>query len=67
MSEHQHVEFQTAGRLLTAEQRREIGKTSTRAEITSTRFFNEYHFGNFSGDANEFLRKWFDLHVYFAN
>ena len=40
---------------------------STRAEITRWRFENEYHFGDFSGDADGLLRHGYDAHLHYAN
>jgi hypothetical protein len=37
------------------------------AEITPTRFFNEYHWGDLKADPAELLTRYFDVHVYFAN
>jgi hypothetical protein len=46
---------------------REIRGISTRAEITSTRFTNEYNFGNFRGDPVDFVERFYDAHIYTAN
>lgn len=67
MSEYQYYEFQAIDSPLTRQQVDEVGKWSTRARITPTSFTNEYHFGSFRGDPLEFVRRYFDLHVYFAN
>jgi hypothetical protein len=40
---------------------------STRAEITSTRFCNEYQWGDLKADPRNLLAKYFDMHVYFTN
>jgi len=40
---------------------------STRARITSASFVNEYDFGNFKGDANMWMEKYFDGYLYLAN
>lgn len=50
MSEYQYYEFLALDRPLTAEQRAELRSISTRAEITATRFTNEYHWGDLKGD-----------------
>jgi hypothetical protein len=50
MSEYQYYEFQAIDRPLTSRQMGELRKLSTRAEITPTRFTNEYHWGDFRGN-----------------
>jgi hypothetical protein len=67
MSEYQYYEFLAVDRPLTREQMREIRGISTRAEITSTRFTNEYNYGDFSGDPVDFVERFYDAHVYTAN
>jgi len=42
MSEYQYYEFLALDRPLTEKQRAELRSISTRAEITATRFVNEY-------------------------
>lgn len=37
---------------------------SSRAVITSSSFTNEYHFGSFKGDADRWMEKYFDAHLY---
>src|SRR2546423_7811193 len=44
-----------------------VRQYSSRAEITSTGFVNEYHYGDFRGDPDKFLEKYFDAMVYVAN
>ena len=46
MSEYQYYEFLALDRPLTAEERSELRSISTRAEITATRFANEYEWGD---------------------
>lgn len=67
MSEYQYYEFQAIDRTLSEQDRREMRTISTRAEITSTSFTNHYEWGDFNGDPDEFLERWFDLHVYVTN
>jgi hypothetical protein len=43
MSEYQYYEFLALDKPLTTEQREELRRLSTRAEISATRFSNEYH------------------------
>jgi hypothetical protein len=40
---------------------------STRAEITATRFTNEYHWGDFRGDPGQMMAAYFDAFLYLAN
>ena len=67
MSEYQYYEFLAVDCPLSKERIQAVGRFSTRAEITSTRFVNEYNWGDFRGDVQVFLAKYFDLHVYVAN
>jgi len=67
MSEYQYYEFLAIERPLSAEDRAEIRRISTRAKITETSFVNEYSYGDFKGDPIEFMRRWFDIHIYLAN
>jgi hypothetical protein len=67
MSEYQYYEFLAIDRPLTRKQINEVRQWSTRAEITSTSFVNEYHFGDFHGDPELLVNKYFDVMVYFAN
>lgn len=67
MSEYQCYEFVALERPLTASQMAELRKVSTRAEITPTRFWNEYHWGDFRGDAAKLVARYFDAHLYHAN
>jgi hypothetical protein len=67
MSEYQYYEFLAIDRPLTEKQIEAVRRFSTRAEITSTRFVNEYHFGSFRGNPLELLEKYYDVMVYYAN
>ena len=67
MSEYQYYEFVALDRPLTPAEMAELRSISTRAEITPTRFFNEYHWGDLKADSTELLARYFDVHVYFAN
>ncbi len=49
MSEYQYYEFLALDRALTDKQRAELRSLSTRAEITATRFVNEYQWGDLKG------------------
>ena len=67
MSEYQYYEFLALDRPLTSEQREELRELSTRAEITATRFTNEYHGGDFRGDPQQMMADYFDAFLYLAN
>jgi hypothetical protein len=40
---------------------------STRAEISATRFVNEYQWGDFGGDPELLMERYFDAFLYLAN
>lgn len=67
MSEYQYYEFQAIDRPLTEAQVRELRSCSTRAHITPTSFVNHYEWGNFKGDAQAWMEKYFDAFLYLAN
>lgn len=67
MSEWQYYEFRALDRPLTKKQMEILRRYSTRAEITTTSFTNEYNWGNFKGDPKEWIEKYFDAFVYLAN
>jgi hypothetical protein len=67
VSEYQYYEFVALDRPLTPAEMAELRSISTRAQITPTRFFNEYHWGDLKADSTELLARYFDVHVYFAN
>ena len=67
MSEYQYYEFLALDRPLTAKQRAELRSISSRAEITATRFTNEYQWGDLKGDPREMMERYFDAFLYLAN
>jgi hypothetical protein len=67
MSEYQYYEFTAIDKPLTPKQVEEVEQFSSRADVTSTRFVNEYNYGNFRGNPDHFLRDYFDAMVYIAN
>jgi len=67
MSEYQYYEFLAVDRPLTPAEMKRLRKLSTRAEITATRFSNEYNYGDFGGSPENMMEKYFDAHVYVAN
>ena len=67
MSEYQYLEFQAIDRPLRRKEMAVLRSCSTRARITPTRFVNEYSWGNFKGDADVWMDKYFDAFLYMAN
>src|SRR5208337_4419439 len=67
MSEYQYYEFRAVDRPLTKQEMGKLRAISTRAEITPTSFVNTYEWGNFKGDPDTFMKKYFDAFVYVAN
>ncbi|MFD5571162.1 hypothetical protein [Streptomyces cadmiisoli] len=67
MSEYQYYEFLAVDRSLDAEQLQQVRALSTRARISSTRFVNEYHWGDFRGDSTKLVEQLYDAHLYYAN
>lgn len=67
MSEYQFVQFIAIDRPLDDEQLAFMQKQSSRATVTRREFTNEYHYGDFRGDALEMMQRGFDLHLHFAN
>ncbi|MEV6180557.1 hypothetical protein [Streptomyces sp. NPDC052015] len=67
MSEYQHYQFLAADRPLTDEQLTEIRKLTTRAALTRTTFLNTYQWGDFKGNCDQLMERYYDGHLYFAN
>ncbi len=67
MSEYQYYEFLAIDRPLTADEMAELRALSTRATITPVSFTNEYNWGDFKGDPDKLMQRYFDAHVYVAN
>jgi hypothetical protein len=67
MSEYQYYEFLAVDRPLSPTQQQELRALSTRAEITNTRFTNEYNWGDFRGDPEQMMARYFDAMVYVTN
>jgi hypothetical protein len=67
MSEYQYYEFQAIDKPLTEQEMRELRTYSSRARITSTSFINDYSWGNFRGDQDAWMEKYFDAFLYVAN
>ena len=67
MSEYQYYEFQAIDRPLTEKEMAELRSYSTRARITPTSFVNDYSWGDFKGDTDAWMEKYFDAFLYLAN
>ena len=67
MSEFQYIGFRAIDRPVNEENLEFMRRQSSRAEITPWSFDNEYHFGDFRGNAAEMLRRGYDLHLHYAN
>jgi hypothetical protein len=67
MSEYQYYEFQAIDRPLTAKEMNELRSYSSRARITPTGFVVDYSWGDFKGDEDAWMEKYFDAFIYLAN
>lgn len=67
MSEFQYYEFQAIDRPLTAREMDELRSCSSPARITATSFVNEYSWGNFKGDEDAWMERYFDAFLYLVN
>jgi hypothetical protein len=67
MSEYQYYEFRAIDRPLDRAAQKALRAVSSRATITATSFTNHYEWGDLKGDPNDFMERWFDLHLYVAN
>ncbi len=67
MGEYQWYEFVALDRSLTSKEMADLRAISSRAEITPTRFWNEYQWGDLKADPAKLVQRYFDAHMYFAN
>ena len=67
MSEYQYVAFRAIDRPVSKENLKFMQGQSSRAKITPWSFTNEYHYGDFHGNALEMLRRGYDLYLHYAN
>jgi hypothetical protein len=67
LGEYQYYEFQAIDQPLDAADREALRELSTRARITATSFTNHYEWGDFKGDPQTLMERWFDLHIYLTN
>ena len=67
MSEYQYYEFLAIDRPLNENEINELRALSTRATITPVSFTNSYNWGDFKGNPDKLMQRYFDVHVYVAN
>lgn len=67
MSEYQCYEFVALDRPLSSAEMVELRSVSSRADISSTRFWNEYEWGDLKADPKELLVQYFDAFLHFAS
>lgn len=67
MNEYQYYEFQAVDRPLTAAEMSELRLVSTRARITPMSFVNEYSWGDFKGQPDLWMERYFDAFLYLVN
>jgi len=67
MSEYQYYEFLAIDQPLTEDEMDELRALSTRATITPVSFTNYYNWGDFKGNPDKLMQRYFDAHVYVAN
>ena len=60
MSEYQYYEFQAVDRPLNAKEMSELRSYSSRARISPTSFVVDYAWGNYKGDEDRWMAKYFD-------
>jgi hypothetical protein len=67
VSEYQYYEFQAIDRALGLKEMAYLRGYSTRATITPTSFVNHYEWGDFKGDEDAWMNRFFDAFLYTAN
>ena len=67
MSEYQYYEFRAVDRPLSKQEMGALRAISSRADITPTSFVNTYNWGDFKGNPDALMKKYFDAFVYVAN
>ncbi len=67
MSEFQYSEFRTVNRQLNQKEIEEVRKLSSRARVSRDRAIFIYNFGDFRGNSDEVLLKYFDAFLYISN
>lgn len=67
MSEYQYYEFQAIDRPLTREEQEAVASLSSRVQPHPRRAAFVYHYGDFRGNAEAVLAKYYDAMFYYAN
>lgn len=67
MSEYQYYEFRAVDRPLGERDVAALRAITSRAEITPTSLTNVYHWGDFKGDPDRLMDRYFEAHLYLAN
>ncbi|PNU19886.1 hypothetical protein C2E25_10070 [Geothermobacter hydrogeniphilus] len=67
MSEYQYLEFLAVDRPLTEREMDHLRAVSSRAQITPVSFVNEYNWGGLKANPRDFMRHFFDAHLFVAN
>ena len=67
MSEYQYYEFRAIDRALTKDEMAALRRISSRAEITSHGFVNEYNYGDLKAEPLDLMERYFDVFTYVAN
>jgi hypothetical protein len=67
MSEFQYYHFLAIDVPLDEDQREELQRISSRADITANSFINEYNWGDFRGSPKALMERYFDAFLYFAS
>jgi len=67
MSEHQYYEFRAVDRPPGRTEQRELRAISTRAQITAAGFVNHCEWGDFKGNPDRLMSRYFDLFLHLAN
>ncbi|MFI5906001.1 hypothetical protein [Dactylosporangium sp. NPDC051541] len=67
MSEYQYYEFVAIDRPLTVAEQGELRAVSTRGRISASSFVNDYQWGDLKADPREWMKRYFDAHLYLAN
>lgn len=67
MSEYQYYEFCSINKPLTSEVRKEMSSLSSRANVGTHNASYVYNFGDFRGNSDKLLLKYFDVFFYISN
>jgi hypothetical protein len=67
VSEYQYYEFLAIDRPLDDDEQAAVRSLSTRARITATSFVNEYHWGDFRGNPNQLMERYYDAYLHVTN